>query len=165
MNPGYLGTAALNAAVVNRFNHHLDWGYDETVEKSLVPSKAIREIAKQLRVQEAARQITTPTPTNALMDLISNAKALGLDYALGNFLARYDESEQGAVRLALETHRANIESDLGIAPAPVIEQDEVAAPPAEVNLDEFFQSNALNPPASVPPRPRGLGTPISLPTY
>jgi hypothetical protein len=151
MNPGYLGTASLNAAVVNRFNHHLDWGYDEGVEKTLVPSKAIREIAKQLRVQEAARQITTPTPTNALMDLVSNAKALGLDYALGNFLARYDESEQGAVRLALETHRANIESDLGIAPAPVIEQDEVAAQPTEFKWEDFIQPNIVNPPAAAIP--------------
>jgi len=128
MNPGYFGTQQLNAALVNRFHHHLEWGYDEDVEKALVPSKSLRELAKKLRAAEAAKKILTPTPTNALMAIVANANSLGIEYAISNFLARYDEADQAAVRLALDSHRANIEQDLGLAPSITIEEAEIQPP-------------------------------------
>lgn len=131
MNPGYLGTQQLNAALANRFDIQLTWEYDEAVEKQLVPSKALRELAAQLREAEVAKRLFTPTPTNALMDVVAHTKALGLDFALANFLARYDESEQASVKLALDTHRNNIESDLGVAPTASVDSDEIEVPLAE----------------------------------
>lgn len=129
MNPGYFGTQQMNWAVLNRFDHHLEWGYDDDVEKTLVACKALRELARQLREAEAGKKILTPTPTNALMTVIRNAKAFGLDYAVSNFLARYDDSDQQAVRLILAAHRTNIEVDLGIASDIVVESDETSEIP------------------------------------
>lgn len=126
MNPGYLGTQPLSPALKNRFDYKLNWGYDENVEKTLVPSKALRELASQLRAAEAASTIFSPTPTNALMDLLSMTSTLGLDFAIANFLAGYDETEQPSVQLAIDNHRANIEIDLGIAQEMPVEQEEVA---------------------------------------
>lgn len=123
MNPGYLGTQAMNFALANRFDHHLEWGYDEIVEKKLVDSKSLREFATQLRANPS---IATPVPTNALMSILSNAKDFSLDYALANFLARFDEAERKAVDLILKGIRANIEADLGIAPTQAVEQEEIA---------------------------------------
>lgn len=123
MNPGYLGTQAMNFALANRFDHHLEWGYEESVEKKLVPCKALREFASQLRANSA---VATPVPTNALMSILSNTQEFSLDYALSNFLARFDEAERKAVSYVLDSQRRNIEIDLGIAVEVTVEQDEVA---------------------------------------
>lgn len=123
MNPGYLGTQAMNFALANRFDHHLEWGYEEGVEKKLVPCKSLREFASQLRANPV---IGTPVPTNALMSILSNTREFSLDYALANFLARFDEAERKAVGYVLDSQRRNIEIDLGIAVDVDVEQDEVA---------------------------------------
>lgn len=143
MNPGYLGTQPLSPALKNRFDYKLNWGYEEAVEKTLVPSKALRELATQLRAAEAAQTIFSPTPTNALMDLLSMAKTFDLDFAIANFLAGYDESEQASVKLAIDNHRSNIETDLGIAPATPVETDEVAPEGEQVTLDNPLGSTPL----------------------
>jgi hypothetical protein len=124
MNPGYVGTQELNAAFRNRFSIQVPWGYDSEVEKSLVKSRSLLAMAAQLRTAEANEDLLTPTPTNALIEFISMAEGLGIDFAVANFVARYDETEQSKVKLVLDTHRLNIESDLGITTVPVIEQDE-----------------------------------------
>lgn len=140
MNPGYLGTQAMNFALANRFDHHLEWGYDEAVEKKLIPFKAIRDLAFQLRGEEAAKKISTPVPTNSLMSIVTNTQDFGIDYALANFLARFDDTEQDAVKLTIAAHRANIESDLGIAVDIAVEQDEVFVQSATNNQTQEWIS-------------------------
>lgn len=138
MNPSYAGTQEMNAAFRNRFGIQINWGYDDNVEKALVPVKSIREFAKQLRVAEAKEEILTPTPTNALIDFVDTAHGLGIEFAVSNFIARYDESEQPKVKLALDAHRAGIEGELGLAPeVPVVETDETetAGPVSLSDLD------------------------------
>jgi len=152
MNPGYLGTQAMNFALANRFDHHLEWGYDEGVEKKLVSSKSLREFANQLRANPT---IATPVPTNALMSVISNAREFSLDYALANFLARFDDTERKAVELITQSIRSNIESDLGLGNdhAP-LEQDEVSP--------EFSVTDYLNHISGGAPTP--APTPYPAPT-
>jgi MoxR-like ATPase len=112
MNRGYAGTQSMNFALANRFMYHLSWGYDDAVEQKLVDLKSVREFAKQLRIAEENGTIQTPTPTNAVVDFVNLAKSLGLEFAIENLKARYDESEQPAIRLALDAHRANIQSEI-----------------------------------------------------
>ena len=119
MNPNYAGTQEVNAALWNRFDHFLSWGYDDTVEKVLVPCKSVRDLARQLRAAEASEEIFTPTPTNALVKFVELAGRLGIEYAISNFVTRYRDEEQASVKLAVDTHRLNIETDLGIAPKAV----------------------------------------------
>jgi len=131
MNPDYHGTQELNAALRNRFRYQINWGYDDAVEKKLVPAKSLRALASALRAQEAVEEIQTPTPTNALVDFLDIAKDLGLDFAINNFVSRYFADEQTAVRLVLDTHRANIEEDLGIStPAPTETSE-----PTDIDVD------------------------------
>ena len=93
-------------------------------EWGLVLSKSLREFANQLRANPT---IATPVPTNALMSIVSNATEVSLDYALANFLARFDDAERKAVDLILQSIRSNIESDLGLnVDQQPLEQNEVA---------------------------------------
>lgn len=136
MNPDYHGTQELNAALRNRFRYQISWGYDNAVEKKLVPAKSLLSLAAALRAQEATESIQTPTPTNALVDFLDIAKDLGLDFAISNFTSRYLIDEQTAVRLVLDTYRANIEVDLGIAQeVPSVDTAEVLTPEG-VGYDE-----------------------------
>jgi hypothetical protein len=136
MNPGYVGTQDLNAAFRNRFSIQIDWGYDDGVEKALIKSAALRKLAAQLRAEEAKEELITPTPTNALIEFIDLAHGLGMDFAIKNFVARYDETEQSKVELVVQTHRANIESDLGIAVERPVVEPEIDT---EVHLDALQQ--------------------------
>ena len=98
MNPHYAGNQALNEALRNRYSIQLNWGYDDAVEKQLVPQKSLRDLAKQLRAAEAKEEILTPTPTNALTEFAEIASGLGLEFAFANFINRYSEEEQSSLK-------------------------------------------------------------------
>lgn len=126
MNPFYAGTQEMNAAFRNRYSIQIEWGYDDKVEKQLVSSKKLLELAGKIRSREAAGDIVTPTPTNALIDFIEVAGALGLDFAIQNFVARYQEDEAAAVKMVFDSERINLEKDLKIVgKTVVVDSDEV----------------------------------------
>lgn len=137
MNPSYAGTQEMNQAFRNRYSIQRHWGYDDKVEKTLVPVKSLRDLAKQLREAENKEELLTPTPTNALMDFIKISKGLGLDFAMDTFLSRYAEDEQSKVKLVLDVHRLNIQSDLAHVSATVAEEDEEAPAPEVDALKEL----------------------------
>ncbi len=117
-NPGYSGTREMNAALANRFGIQVEWGYDDRVEKSLGIVDSLRVAAQRLRASEVKGEVSAPCPTNALVDFQHYAKALGLPFAIGNFVARYhDDVERKAVQQVLDTFAVNIASELGLAQA------------------------------------------------
>ena len=125
MNPSYRGTRQLNEAWNDRFHHHLDFPYDPAIEKQLIPSASIREVATSLRSRFEQDEITTPISTRSLLAFYENAQELGLDYAISSYVSTFHSSEQAPVKLVIETSRYNIELDLGIAQPVVAEAPEV----------------------------------------
>lgn len=114
MNPGYRGTKPLNEAEKDRYAHKLEFGYDKSIEAKLIKSRALLDLASNLRVSYEREEIVTPISTRSLVAFMSNASDLGLDYAIYSFLNGFHEGERNAVRLACETRKANIAADLGI---------------------------------------------------
>ena len=102
----------LDAAMKNRFTHIIDWRYLPEVEKSLGIVPSVADLALGLRKQFYAEELTTPIPTNALLDFQTLAKYVGIEYAIGNFVARFNNDEQQAVQLVISGMRSNIVSDL-----------------------------------------------------
>lgn len=100
MNPGYKGAGSLNEAFTNRFRW-LPWGYDEEVEKRLVPSDTVRMLGQMLRSARAARSLTTPVGTAALTRLCEDVDAFGVDTALWMFKAMFSPQEQAKVETIL----------------------------------------------------------------
>lgn len=104
----------LDAAMKNRFTHIIDWRYDPEVERRLGVVGAVADLAAGIRVQFYQEEITTPVPTNALIDFQNIARDISLDYAIGNFVARFARDEQSAILLTLSGIRANLKNDLGL---------------------------------------------------
>ena len=113
MNPGYRGTKPLNEAEKDRYAHKLDFNYDKNIEAKIIKSKALLELATNLRAAFDKEEIVTPISTRSLVAFMENATELGIDYAVYSFLNGFHESERNAVRLAVETRKANIAADLG----------------------------------------------------
>ena len=126
MNPHYAGNQSLNEALRNRYTIQLEWGYDDAVERQLIPFKSLRDLAKAIRDREAREEISTPTPTNALTEFVEIAAGLGMEFARINFINRYEDDEKEAVKLAFDAARDNIIADLAGLTAEVNETAETA---------------------------------------
>jgi hypothetical protein len=98
-NPGYAGTRPLNAAFKNRFAIKLEWDYEERVEALLIKSSGLREMASQLRERIAAGDLSTPVPTNSLMEFeeLASSDALGYEFAVANFVSAFDPTEKSVI--------------------------------------------------------------------
>lgn len=113
-NPRYGGTRILNEAFKNRFALRLRWDYVRGIEEKLVTVlRTILEIADSLREMEADGEIDTPTPTNALMEFEEFAIDLGLDFAIQNFVNRYEDPDtQEALLNQFTLYRDRLEAEL-----------------------------------------------------
>jgi hypothetical protein len=119
MNYGYKGTQELNQAFSDRFNIKLEFPYDRVIENKVVGSKAILNLADQLREQYDKEEISSPISTRSLVSLVKNAKRFGADFAIGSFVNGFNKDERNGIRLACETHKDNIEQDLGLSATKV----------------------------------------------
>ena len=115
MNPDYRGTRPLNQALADRFPERLVFPYDNAIEQKLLGSKALLDMANQLRTEFDKGTISTPISTRNLVAFADNAKALGMDFATYCYINSFEgDEERSAVRLLLTTHRDNIASDFGL---------------------------------------------------
>jgi MoxR-like ATPase len=101
INPGYKGAGAMNEAFTNRFTW-IPWGYDESVEKRLIPSPAVRLLGQALREARATRAIQTPVGTLSLSRLAENVTVHGIDTALWIFTGMFQLQEHARVQAIIE---------------------------------------------------------------
>ena len=128
MNPNYRGTRPMNEAFKDRWAHKMEFDYDPSIERRLIKSKSLLELAKALRDGGERREIVTPISTRSLVVFQNNIEKLGLDYAIYSFLNGFgDMKERNAVRLIVEnTYKANLAQDFGIK-VEFVDTDEVIA--------------------------------------
>ena len=100
-NDGYRGAGKHNEAFANRFRH-LPWGYDDAVERKLVKSATVLLLGAALREARDLRQISTPVGTKALMRLVNDVQALGVDIALWAFSGMFPANERLKVETIIE---------------------------------------------------------------
>jgi nitric oxide reductase NorQ protein len=113
MNPNYRGTRPLNQAWSDRYTDVLEFPYDPSIEKSLIPSQSLLDMANQLRDRFDADEIRTPISTRGLVGYVKNFEELGIDYANYAYLNKFNPDEQAGVGLVLETYKQNILADFG----------------------------------------------------
>lgn len=122
MNPKYRGTMELNAAFANRFQVKRDWGYDDTVESSLIPSDALLDLVRKIRKTEGVR---TPVGTNVMQEFIEVAIHLGYKFAAQNFVDQFDTNERDGVSKALQIAESNLQKDLATIKAGSTPEEEM----------------------------------------
>ena len=113
-NPNYRGSRPMNQAWKDRFHHKVEYPYDRAVERKLIPSSTLLEIVDKLRAMADKGEIDTPVSTRGLVAFVSNAKLLGIDYAIASYINGYLDDEKEAIKLVMETAKAGIASDLGV---------------------------------------------------
>ncbi|GAA2555269.1 hypothetical protein GCM10010423_65620 [Streptomyces levis] len=113
MNPQYRGTMDLNAAFKNRFPMKINWGYERAVEEKLVNSKTLLDIADKLRAMVGV-DLRTPVATNMLMEFERMAVGISVDFAVGNFLAAFETSEQNAVKNVVDLSMSELKRDISM---------------------------------------------------
>jgi hypothetical protein len=111
-NPDYAGTRPLNQAFKNRFAVKLYFPYDDAIERKLLNSTALQELAGALRGQVDIGSLSTPISTNLLMEVEEWNETLGFDFALHNFIAAFPQEEQQVVHEVLVNYAPKIWDDL-----------------------------------------------------
>lgn len=132
-NPDYRGTRPLNEAFKNRFPVKVEWDYDTVVEKSLVVSGSLRDMASKLR-KMVGTEIQTPVSTNMLMEFEKFTSRYSVRWAGENFISAFDGDERPAVRNVVKMHLVGIEEDLNPKPAPVVDDVEDLT---DIDLDDI----------------------------
>jgi MoxR-like ATPase len=113
-NPNYRGSRPMNQAWKDRFHHKVEFPYDKSIERKLIPSASLLEIADKLRVMADKGEIDTPISTRSLVALVNNSKQIGIDYAIASYVNGFLDDEKEAVKLVMETAKSTISSELGV---------------------------------------------------
>jgi MoxR-like ATPase len=131
INPaGYKG-ASMGEAFLNRWVH-IPWGYDEAVEKKLIPSATVRLLGQALREARATRAISTPIGTAALSRLCEQVAKYGVETSLWMLTAMFSPQEQPKVEAIIQDRSIKmlLEDEVAALSAPV-------APAAQPLVDSF----------------------------
>lgn len=112
-NPNYRGSRPMNQAWKDRFHHKLEFPYDKAIERKLVPSASLLDLADKLRAMSDKGELDTPISTRGLVAFVSNTTNISFDYAVESYVNGFLDDEREAVRLTFDTYRINIASELG----------------------------------------------------
>jgi len=111
-NNGYRGSNKVNEAVLDRFKIKLMFDYDPTIEKQLIKSPTLLQLAEQMRADSIAGIYTTPISLRLLLALQELTTEINYEFAVENFLMGFTTDERASVKLLLEAHRFNLEAEL-----------------------------------------------------
>ena len=116
-NIGYQGTLPMSEALLDRFNHRHHWDYSEEVEKKLITSSALLNLARDLRNEGSLRAPFSTSLMKTFEELATSR--LGWDYAVANLLGRFtDPEDQETVRSLMDINATKIQEQLGLREAP-----------------------------------------------
>lgn len=95
-NPGYRGGRPLNEAFEGRWVQ-LEYGYSSQIEKQILRSGVLVDIAEKLRGQADTGLLRTPIPTSALIKFEDHVDRLGYETARDLFFYRFKPEERSIV--------------------------------------------------------------------
>lgn len=110
-NNGYRHSSKLNQALLDRFGLKLRYDYDPIIEKQLIKSPTLLQLATQMRADSIAGVYETPISLRLLLNFQSISE-LNYDFAVENFVMNFQDDERSSVKLLLEAHRFQLEQEL-----------------------------------------------------
>lgn len=131
MNPDYEGTNPLNWAFKNRFTQHWVFTYEDNNEDILIENRPhLLQMGGLLRDAKDNGTISSPVSTNSLMSFADMTEDTNLDYAVWNFINRFDEDERPAVSEIIQVMLPQLCEDFGIDSGDYVDNT------TEVDTDE-----------------------------
>lgn len=112
-NAGYRGTRPLNEAFHDRFATKLVFEYDKKIEKQIIPSKSLLDLADKMRADSVTGLYETPISLRLLKNFVWHATSFNYEFAVNSFLNAFTEEERPSVKLLLEAYSSNISTELG----------------------------------------------------
>lgn len=109
--PSYAGVGDIDLALQDRFSPVMQWDYDPVVEANLVQSKALRDMAADIRKRG---ELQSPMSTRNLIEFEDLALDLGFDMAVAGLIGRFDEIEEEIVRTVVSNWGPKIRAELGV---------------------------------------------------
>lgn len=131
-NPNYRGARPMNQAWKDRFQHKWEFEYDKSIERKLIPSPALLEVADKLRANADKGELDTPISTRSLVAFCKNVKNVSLDYAIDTYINGFLDDEREGVKVVMQTAKHGIGADFGITVATSTMQADEVAPVVEV---------------------------------
>lgn len=110
-NNGYRHSNKLNEALLDRFKLKLRYDYDHEIEKQLIKSPTLLELANQMRAESIQGTYSTPISLRLLL-AFQELTELNYDFAVDNFVMSFNDEERSSVKLLLEAHRYQLEQEL-----------------------------------------------------
>jgi hypothetical protein len=114
-NAGYRGTRKLNEAFADRFTTQLVYEYDSTIEKKIIKSKSLLELATQMRAESVRGEYETPISLRLLKGFQYHVITYNFDFAVRCFVNHFNEEERSSVKLLLEAYSTNIAEEYEVA--------------------------------------------------
>ena len=111
-NNGYRGSNKVNQATLDRFKIKLMFDYDPTIEKQLIKSPTLLQLAEQMRADSIQGIYETPISLRLLLAFQDLSTEINYEFAVENFLMGFTVDERPSVKLLLEAHRYNLEQEL-----------------------------------------------------
>ena len=111
-NNGYRGSQKVNQAVLDRFKIKLMFDYDTTIEKQLIKSPTLLQLAEQMRADSISGLYETPISLRLLLAFQELSTEINYEFAVENFLMGFTVDERPSVKLLLEAHRYNLQQEL-----------------------------------------------------
>ena len=115
-NPGYRGTTPPDQAFLDRLSIPVWFNYDREIEAHFIPSPTLLDLATQMRAEnELDDKWGAPVSTRLLKNFVTQAKGLGLGFAIESFVNSFPtDEERQALRFLFEANSQLIADELGV---------------------------------------------------
>jgi DNA polymerase III delta prime subunit len=112
----YSGAQQQDSALLDRFNVKLEFDYDPEIERKIVGSPSLVELAESLRYLRKAEPAKhkTVVGTRMLINFASQAKHYNFDFAVRSLLNNFPDKEREAVSMQLESRYLTIAEELSV---------------------------------------------------
>ena len=113
----YSGAQQQDSALLDRFNVKLEFDYDPAIERKIVGSGSLVELAESLRYLRKAEPAKhkTVVGTRMLINFADQAKHYNFAFAVRSLLNNFPDKEREAVSLQLESRYITIAEELGVS--------------------------------------------------
>ena len=114
---GYTGTVRQDIALYDRFNVKMEFTYDTDIEKKFIDSSTLLQFAHAIReAAEMNDQFSIPMSTRLLKNFQSQARGLGLQFAVASMTNAFPKSdgEREAIKMRLDADIDSIAGELGV---------------------------------------------------